>query len=601
MRNFSLKSLKSRIIFTVSISTLVIVTLITTVCYFSFQSILRDDLIQSTGFKLQLVMDNIDTNMNEIISIADWCRADNSISIYVTNAPNHVTPYFILNTFYRFKDRVTSSSGSPYIKRILISNDNYSLLQLDAPNSTLSDGKISREVSYFKELTEYNGYKWIGLVEDPFPPQSSKPFIPIIRIIPGTHNEPSGWVYIAVDPKIITTPLKNYQLPSDSDLYFTLGSKTYKIENGNLIEINPDYTIVKEEVIEKINKVNFLKVKAPNGQISHVVCYPSSNGLHLSQTLSLQQFTLQHHTYLFLLAFIGLVILLLGILLTYFFYKSINIPINRISLKLKKIAIGDFAYEPTIESDDEIGLIGKGINQLSQDILQLMDSKIANEQEKQALEFKMLQSQINPHFLYNTLNSIKWMATIQNATGIPEMTTALARLLKHISKGTNELISIDEEISLLQDYVLIQQYRYGGALTVHYHVSENVHDCIILKFTLQPFVENAIFHGIEPKSMQGTINIYVRSVDNQYLLVEIIDDGVGMTTEQINKILHNKTQSNQDGFSSFGIYNVNKRIKLTFGAEYGLSISSDLGKSTNMTLKLPYIKDSQSFNGGYFS
>ena len=148
----------------------------------------------------------------------------------------------------------------------------------------------------------------------------------------------------------------------------------------------------------------------------------------------------------------------------------------------------------------------------------------------------MLQNQINPHFIYNTLNSIKWMATIQHAPGIAEMTMALSRLLKSVSKGSERLVPLQEEFALLNDYFTIQQYRYGGTITLDVTYIEDerlTQSCLIPRFTLQPIVENAIFHGIEPKGCAGSLTLTVaHDPANGDVLIDLNDDGVGMTPEQ---------------------------------------------------------------------
>ena len=152
-----------------------------------------------------------------------------------------------------------------------------------------------------------------------------------------------------------------------------------------------------------------------------------------------------------------------------------------------------------------------------------------DEKQKQDLEYRMLQNQINPHFIYNTLNSIKWMATIQHAPGIAEMVMALSRLLKSISKSNERLVPLYEEFALLNDYFTIQQYRYGGTITldVSYIEDESLnHSCLIPRFTLQPLVENAIFHGIEPKGSAGEVTLRVeRDTANGDVLIHLTDDG----------------------------------------------------------------------------
>lgn len=237
---------------------------------------------------------------------------------------------------------------------------------------------------------------------------------------------------------------------------------------------------------------------------------------------------------------------------------------------------------------------------MSENIVTLMDKRVADEKQKKDLEYQILQSQINPHFLYNTLNSIKWMATIQNATGIADMTTALARLLKSVSKGTSSMVTLREELDLVKDYFLIQQYRYGGSITMDYHIeSEDLYGCEIHRFTLQPIIENALFHGIEPKGTAGAITVSAESgtVNGKKVLkISVTDNGIGMTRETIDSVLHeedNPGKNKTDFFRHVGISNVNRRIQYDFGLEYGITIVSEPGVYTTMTIVRPYINQSE--------
>ena len=205
----------------------------------------------------------------------------------------------------------------------------------------------------------------------------------------------------------------------------------------------------------------------------------------------------------------------------------------------------------------------------------------------------MLQSQINPHFLYNTLNSIKWMATIQGAEGISEMTTALAKLLKSLSKGTSLLVPVREELSLLQDYFTIQRYRYGGTITLNIHAEEDsILDIPVIKFTLQPLVENAIFHGIEPKG-SGHIDINLYYEDSQSegappdVRIDVTDDGVGMSREKAEQILLSNGDNRADFFREIGVSNVQKRLQYEFGKQYGITVKSAEGEFTTMSILIP--------------
>ena len=218
-----------------------------------------------------------------------------------------------------------------------------------------------------------------------------------------------------------------------------------------------------------------------------------------------------------------------------------------------------------------------------------MRRRIAAEKEKNDLEYKKLQSQINPHFIYNTLNSIKWMATVQGSEGIAEMTTALAKLLKSLSKGTSITVPIREELSLLRDYCTIQSYRYGGTIGVDIRVDDPaIEDFGIVRFTLQPLVENAIFHGIEPKG-SGHIDVHLFFEDD-LIRIDVIDDGVGMSPEKAEAILKNGSESKSEFFRELGVYNVNRRLQFEYGDRAGIAINSTEGAGTTMTVRIPAVK-----------
>ena len=292
---------------------------------------------------------------------------------------------------------------------------------------------------------------------------------------------------------------------------------------------------------------------------------------------------------LLILLIIIIAVSFIAFVLFSFLSQTINVPVGQLQLRMKRIEEGDFSRDNSTEWEHELGDIGKTINDLSENVLHLMNQRIEQEKQKKDYEYRMLQSQINPHFMYNTLNSIKWMATMQSATGIAEMTTALSRLLKNISNGTTSLISIQQELDLVQDYFTIQKYRYGGTITLEIQIDdEGLLPCQILKFTMQPLIENAIFHGIEPKGCAGSICIHIYKDSSGDIHIEIQDDGVGIQPEVAAGLLVQDTSAGSSFFKEIGISNVHKRLQYEFGSPYGLSIDSTPGQGTVVTILLPF-------------
>lgn len=322
--------------------------------------------------------------------------------------------------------------------------------------------------------------------------------------------------------------------------------------------------------------------------ILHYYRIPNTNLTEIQGT-SLEVFLQEKRSMTRLLAVLIIITVMAIMFVILYLSNMLMRPINTISEYIKKVPESGFKGNMILDGDDEFKKIAISINTMEREILQLMEREKREAEVKKKLEFKVLQNQINPHFLYNTLNSIKWMATLQHADTIRDMTAALGRLLQNISKGTDSKIPIYEEMSLLDDYILIQDIRYSGKIQVEYHIGNSeVTQAYIVKFLLQPIVENAIFHGVEPKDAGGRIDIYLERVEND-IRISIVDDGIGMTEEQIASLLYpEETGKNERGLSGIGVSNIRERIIMTYGKEYGIEITSQVGEYTRVIIKIPY-------------
>lgn len=610
------KTIRGKLMTLTASVTLLITLLTTSVCFSVFQSFLRKNQIQSAEFSLQVVNNNIAADMKDIIYFSKWCCSNGAILDYLEalkGQPKLPTAQkdmanlrpLALSTHNRLKEEYYNTRSNEYMSRVIVSSiDENNFLQMAASANYTSSyaAMIIRKQSFFKTLYESPDFRWIGLVKDPFSDISQETFLPIVRPVYNEFNsEILGWTYVEISSRIFTDYLSSYPLPEDSNLFLSIGEKNYAFNKGNWKETN--YPFKEKERLSESDSLSqgtqVLSVTTDEGEKRIVVERPIEGiegieDFRLYQVLSEQQFKQQKNLYMLILLGICLFILSLGILLIFFLNRIIMDPIRKVSSKISRISDGDFSKDPAIEWDHELGQVGRGINSMSENIMTLLDKKVSDEKQKKDLEYQILQSQINPHFLYNTLNSIKWMATIQNANGIADMTTALARLLKNVSKGTASFITLKEELDLVKDYFLIQQYRYGGSVTIDYQIeSEDLYQCRIHRFSLQPIIENALFHGIEPAKTTGHIIVSAQTEleeDKKILKIDITDNGIGMTQEMINKVMQNDTDgvNNTEFFRHIGISNVNKRIQHDFGPEYGITITSEPLEFTTMSIRIPY-------------
>lgn len=284
---------------------------------------------------------------------------------------------------------------------------------------------------------------------------------------------------------------------------------------------------------------------------------------------------------------IALITLLFAFGASWYFTHSIVRPVGQLQSLMKKVEGGELHLRFLSATRDEIGQLGDSFNNMVQEIENLINLVYTEQREKREAELKILQAQIKPHFLYNTLDTIQWMAQEREAQDIVDIVAALTTLFRiSLNKG-NETVELREEIRHAESYLFIQMARYEDKLTYDVDVSSELLAYTVPKIILQPLIENCIYHGIKTKRGVGHIRIAaIRTDDSLELLVA--DDGVGIEPRrlvEINEYLENERHDGRE--RGYGLYNVNERIKLSYGQRYGLAITSVKNQGTTFVVKLP--------------
>ncbi|MEV5025493.1 cache domain-containing sensor histidine kinase [Paenibacillus sp. LPE1-1-1.1] len=284
------------------------------------------------------------------------------------------------------------------------------------------------------------------------------------------------------------------------------------------------------------------------------------------------------------LIYIFLIIIPFVLPLSFFVAGSSTRRMRQLSRHMRKIKDGNFHAAQLTESRDEIGELIQTYNAMVQNIGKLMDETYHLGREVKNKELKALQAQINPHFLYNTLDLINIMAIESEEQDISMVVEELAVFYKLSLSNGREMITLENEIKHVEAYVHIQNMRFGGGIALSIELSDELKNCEVPKIILQPLVENAILHGIREKdSEQGIITVKAESKEGR-LLLHIRDDGVGMDEKQMTGAMAGKSSKRTGGF---GVRNIQERIDLLFGADFGLSFASTVGEGTTVTIKLP--------------
>lgn len=289
------------------------------------------------------------------------------------------------------------------------------------------------------------------------------------------------------------------------------------------------------------------------------------------------------------IAFIAITVgVFASILIAVFIATGITKPLYSLNQKMKKVGEGNL----NIKIDDakgEVGQIAATVRKMLDDIKLLIDRIYSAEREKRDAEMLALQSQINPHFLYNTLNSIKWLAHMQGAAAIENSIASLSSMLAFAAKNGEDFIPVGDEVQFVKDYIEILNLRYYNKFTVVYNIDPDIYKFKTLKFLMQPVIENAVLHGFEGIGRKGFLQINLHHIGNK-LVFEVCDNGNGIEESVLKTILEKEDKEAHRSFNSIGLSNIKKRLELHFGEGYGLFIDSKPGEGTVARIIIPEVK-----------
>lgn len=397
--------------------------------------------------------------------------------------------------------------------------------------------------------------------------------VPVVKTITDNYENVLGYTVVFFDYKIIEE-IFGVGLPQNSKLQIVDDKGDTVYTNSDGIQISkPDSKVY--NLLTKKEAYNEFYAKDTGWSFKMLI---SAQGL----MGDIYKAMMKSAVFYLIIYAISLVFL---ILITYRITQNIKVLSNA----MEEISENGLDVQVNITSQDEIGKMSKIFNQMVIEMKQLLVRVEEKEKQKREAEIDFLQAQINPHFLSNALNTVTWMANIQNAKNIVNLSTSLTSLLHASMRRGRELITVTEELEHIKSYIEIEQCCYIDNFEVIYKIDPETKNLYMLRFLMQPIVENALIHSlVEIIDYFGELYITASIVDDNLKLI-IWDNGKGMSQEQIDTVLQKDVKNNKKAFSSIGIKNVNDRIKLSFGENYGLSYESQLGEYTKVCITLPVI------------
>lgn len=398
------------------------------------------------------------------------------------------------------------------------------------------------------------------------------------------YMQKQGYLLIVIDERIFAqNTYKNIDLGSGSDLFImksngaVISSQSDNVKKGSVLSDNN----LKNQIFNNYLKNNkTFRYSSDEGDFLIAGTFLPSLDWYIVGRVPYSFISSQSSEVRNNVIIVSIIAIAASILLSLIIYASVSVPLKSLLTSAKRIRDGRLEEKIEDQYNDEISELSFNIKTMVERLKALIVEVELQQSRKREAELKMLQAQINPHFLFNTLNSLKWSAMLSGNKTLEDGLGALSGLLKDTILNKEEIISLEKEIENLNNYATIQAIRYANSFNINYDIEKGLEKSMIIKFILQPIVENSIIHGIDDDERTVNINISARSMED-LLLIEIADDGKGFNPESID----NSTSKNK--LSGIGIDNVNERIRLNFGDGFGLTTKSRRGEGTVTDIILP--------------
>lgn len=568
------QSLKFRIILSTIVCILIVGVFSNIYLYFYLNNIITEKADNIDKLNLQTVEIGLNQRLQEFAALGNVCSNDLDIARGIHNKQMVTVEEKreLLRAQEILRNYLSAFSIEKYISRLLIFNEEGVCVQaVTRKYSTLQDAALVMEKpSYARLIKEDQPYV---VAIEPAIVDREDSLVYISKVFEYPSAVERGYLYMEMDPAWITDVL----LPYEESSLFVAGSDRipYPSGSGGLSDEFLSQTLGGDEYIDY--EEHTYRIMSTPLLLAGLTLYSKTDATFLVNNKNPIFFTT---IVVIITSFTAAV--MLAVLLS----NIITKPLKRLTSRLLKISDKNFEYDREIEDGyGELGQIGKIVNQMTTNITNLLEETEQMHIQQKNAEIALLQSQINPHFLYNTLDSIRWMAVIQKAPGIEKTVRSLSNLLKNTAKGLGDKIPLKEELNLLQDYVDTQSVRFMQMFELNNQINSCYHHYRIVKFTLQPLVENAIFHGIEPSGNCGVITLDAYE-EGEYLIITVEDDGVGMTAQELEEVKKVFENPYPQGMSSIGVANVDHRLKLTYGKDCGVCFESEKGKYTKVTIKI---------------
>lgn len=574
------------------------------ICILIFTSIITNQMtrntnvenaIQTSQRELALIMNNLDAKITHIFDYATTVAVNPNV---IAMLKKHKTPP--QNTTAQYQLRTTLNKS---VNSILGINRNIAMWDLVAIDNKFfgASGYNTAPTAaalgndYFNKMNFKNNC----IIQGPFMITEDTPNNPTIpkmvvskSVVDLDNLDIVGYVVFFVNESSFAAIFEENMPAGTQTNFYVLNENNIVLSSSEKELIGTDFSVgehISEENYRQLCENGNMILSGGNGSTD--ILYTSKmyagtnwrviNAVPLNSLLKGQEVV---NRFTLLIGFIACIITLV---LSFWVSYTISKPIHTLSNAMARVSKGDLNQTVITHSKDEMAVLYTGFNSLTKKVRALLDEVYQKQEEKNQYQLQLIQSQVKPHFLYNTLETIKSLVDLDMNETASEAISAMAVFYRiSLNKG-NDIISIQSELELCRQYLYIQKLRYQEYLDYRIEECEGTENWCISKLTLQPILENAIYHGIKEKHTKGLIVIQLKNFED-HLIFNVIDNGVGMDSETLKNLQNSLDAScENDHLRSFGLSSVNRRIQLLFGKEYGIQIESILHHYTKVILTIP--------------
>ena len=540
--------------------------------FLQMRSIIDDKGKMNLQSYLQQSVSSMDRTLDGYNSLSDYIAFDRTLAEVFSM--EYGTPYEQYEQLTQKVDPIlrTASYFHGGMQQITIYTDN-GMVKHDTTVAPVSE---IEETDWYQKTLEHPGLNWFANYQE-------KTLFSARKLAFSGAREGVNILYMDVDYQKLFTPYAE-TLISECGLYITDQDGKLVFEESSFSGKNQNYDLTYSEFLEQRDR----------GSTDYIILCEQSNTtgwtVWLYQPVGLAGEAMRP---IGVMAGVTILICIFAAVLAYFITSGmVSSRIERLTHFMQEVQDGSMDMQMESDDRDEIGMLYRGFGSMMKRIRTLINEVYLSKITQKEAELKALQAQINPHFIANTLNLIANIASVNNETGIEQLSNSLVDLMRDCIRNDERFVQVQDEISMLQSYINIQDYRMLGKFTVQMQIEKEIKENLMPHLILQPIVENALLHGILPeKTRRGLISIQ-GFVEGETMVFAITDNGIGMDQEQIRKMFAEE-RSNQDKgrFNSIGLNNVQKRIQLLFGMQYGIEINSIQGVYTTVAVRLPVLKE----------